>query len=193
MQTINKYVQKGIFIIKIRYLNKFYSFCRILTYKLIGMKVGKKTLMSKILTTFPNQVSIGKNCILEENVYFKYDGIWKDSKSIVICDDVFIGRGCEFNISEGIKIGKKAMIASGCYFIDHDHGISLSKPMNYQSPNIKPILIEEEVWLGVNVIVLKGVKIGKGAVVGAGSLVLRNIPENEIWGGVPASFIKKRI
>jgi acetyltransferase-like isoleucine patch superfamily enzyme len=160
--------------------------------RLAGMKIGKGTYFSKINVTWPHQVSIGFKCILEHGVYFKFDGVWSKGPYILIEDEVFIGAYCEFNINGGIKIGKKAMIASGCKFIDHNHGMSLEISMNEQRPAIKQISIGEEVWLGVNVIVLKGVTIGKGAVIGAGSVVTRNIPPNEVWAGVPAIFIKNR-
>lgn len=190
---LNYFIQQSLFIIRFRYLKKGMNYFNIQWLKLAGMKIGKGTYLPKLMVTWPNQVSLGTNCILEHGVYFKFDGIWSVGPSIIIDDEVFIGAYCEFNISEGIKIGKKAMIASGCKFIDHDHGTSIDRSMNEQKPIVKPIIIEEEVWVGVNCVILKGVTIGKGAVVGAGSLVLKNIGKNEIWGGVPAVFIKKRI
>lgn len=186
-------LQQSIFIVRFRYLRKGFSYMGNLWLLFCGMKIGKGTFIPNIRITWPHQVSIGKNCIVEHAVYFKYDGIWSKGPSIIIGDDTFIGAGCEFNISGGIQIGKRAMIASGCKFIDHDHGTSLKMPMNDQRPVIKQILIAEEAWLGANVVVLKGVQIGKGAVIGAGSLVLKNVGENEIWGGVPARLISKRI
>lgn len=61
--------------------------------------------------------------------------------------------------------------------------------MNLQ-PNVNsPIMLEEDVWLGVDVVVLKGVRIGQGAVVGAGAVVTKSIGPREIWGGVPAKKI----
>ena len=55
-----------------------------------------------------------------------------------------------------------------------------------------PITIRDEAWLGTHVVVLPGVTIGKGAIIGAGSVVTHDIPDWEIWGGVPARFIKLR-
>ena len=190
---LNYFIQQSLFIIRFRYLKKGMNYFNTQWLKLGGMKIGNRTYLPKLMVTWPHQVAIGANCILEHGVYFKYDGIWSAGPSIFIQDEVFIDAYCEFNISEGIKIGKKAMIASGCKFIDHDHGTSIKTSMNGQKPIVKPIIIEEELWLGANVVVLKGVQIGKGAVVGAGSLVLKDIGINEIWGGVPAVFIKKRI
>jgi len=184
--------QQSIFVLRTRYIKKFRGLLRRQLLVAAGMKIAKGCEIPKLHVTWPHQVTIGKNCILEHDIYFKYDGIWSPDSSIIIEDDVFIGSGCEFNISGRIQIGKRAMIASGCKFIDHDHGTKLNMPMNFQPPIIKSIFIGEQCWLGVNVIVLKGVKVGDGAIIGAGSLLLRDVGVNEIWGGVPAKLIGKR-
>jgi acetyltransferase-like isoleucine patch superfamily enzyme len=54
-----------------------------------------------------------------------------------------------------------------------------------------PIIIGEYVWLGVNVVVLAGVKIGDGAVLAAGSVVTKSVPSGQLWGGVPARLIRE--
>ena len=58
---------------------------------------------------------------------------------------------------------------------------------------MEEIVIEDDVWIGTQSIILKGVTIGKGSIVGAGSLVNRSIPGNEIWAGSPAKFIRHRV
>jgi acetyltransferase-like isoleucine patch superfamily enzyme len=156
------------------------------------MKIGKGSKIPSVSVTWPHQVFIGANCIFEPGIFFKYDGIWKKEASIIIEDEVFVGSNCEFNISGKIRLGKKTMIASGCKFIDHDHGMSINEPMNLQVQRIEPIDIGEEVWIGANSIVLKGVTIGRGAVIAAGSVLTRNVGEYEIFGGVPAKLIKRR-
>ena len=157
-----------------------------------GMNIGKGTFLPKLYITWPHQVIIGKNCNLEHGIYFKYDGIWSKGPSIIIDDNVFIGSTCEFNINCGIKIGSYSNIASGCRFVDHDHGIKSGLPIGGQASVKKEIILEEDVWLGCNVVILKGVNIGKGAIVGAGAVVTKSIPSQEIWAGVPARFIAKR-
>jgi acetyltransferase-like isoleucine patch superfamily enzyme len=156
------------------------------------MKVGSKTLIPKVYITWPQQIAIGKNCTLEQNIYFKFDGIWKPGPSIVIGNHVFVGFGCEFNIRASIVVGDHSLIASGCKFIDHDHGIQQGELMRKQHGPEQPIEIGSDVWLGCNIVVLKGVNIGDGAVVAAGAVVTKSIPRNEIWGGVPAKKIGDR-
>jgi acetyltransferase-like isoleucine patch superfamily enzyme len=119
------------------------------------MKIGKGTCLPKIFVTWPHKISIGKNCRLEHHIYFHHDGIWSAGYSIEIGDNVFIGSGCEFNIICGVKIGKYSNIASGCKFIYHDHGYGMGKLIGSQPPVKKEIILEDDVWLGCNVVVLK--------------------------------------
>lgn len=66
-------------------------------------------------------------------------------------------------------------------------------PSNFVDKEVDFPIIEDGVWIGANVVVLRGVRIGEGAIIGAGAVVNKDIPPFEIWGGVPAKFIKKRI
>ncbi|OKS85137.1 acyltransferase [Mucilaginibacter polytrichastri] len=187
-----KLVQKVFFILISRYLYNFLSWFRKLWYHMQGMYVGHNTYLPSIKITWPHQVVIGDNCSLEQGIYFKFDGIWKQGPSIIIKNNVFIGAGCEFNIRKEIVIGDNSLIASGCKFIDHDHGTSLSSPMHKQQGPEKAILIGNDVWLGCNVVVLKGVEIADGVIVAAGAVVTKDIPPYEIWAGIPAKKISQR-
>jgi acetyltransferase-like isoleucine patch superfamily enzyme len=184
--------QKICFVLKCRYFSKWKGLVRNLYYRILGMKLYQNTYLPNIFVTWPHKVSIGKNCRLEHHIYFKHDGIWSSGHSIVIGDNIFIGSGCEFNIKERITIGNNSLIASGCRFIDHDHGLQKYQLMRSQEGVIKEIKIGNDVWLGCNVIVLKGVEIGEGAVVASGAVVTKSIPPYEIWGGIPAKKIGVR-
>ena len=158
------------------------------------MQIGRGTLLPRVHVTWPHQVSLGADCHLEHDVYFKYDGIYAPGPSICIGDRVFLGFGCEFNARRRIEIGVDSLIGSGCKFIDHDHGIVRGAiPMREQTDGAEAeIILGADVWLGANVIVLKGVHIGRGAIVAAGAVVTKDIPEFEIWGGVPAIRLGER-
>ena len=166
---------------------------RRLWWQMQGARFGAGTGVPRLAMTWPHQVAIGARCILEDDVFFKYDGWWQPGPSICLADRVFVGRGCEFNIRNHIQIGSDSLIASGCKFIDHDHAMAINAgPMNRQPCPDAPIVLEEDVWLGVNVVVLKGVTIGRGAVIGAGAIVTKSIPPYEIWVGVPARKVGDR-
>ena len=163
-------------------------------WRLQGMQIAAGTLLPKARVTWPHQVSLGANCTLEHDIYFKYDGIWAPGPSIVLRDRVFVGFGCEFNVRRRLDIGSDCLIASGCKFIDHDHGTARRDiPMREQADGAEAgIVLEEDVWLGVNVVVLKGVRVGRGAIVAAGAVVTRDVAPYEIWGGVPARKLAER-
>ena len=152
-----------------------------------GAKIGHGTrIPPRTQSTWPHQIQLGACCILQSDIFFNYDHYWTPGPSIRLGSRVFVGRGVEFNIQGGIEIGDETLIASGCIFVDHDHGRQCKEPMNRQESVIQPISIGRNVWIGANAVVLKGVTIGEGAVVAAGAVVTKAIPAGEIWGGVPA-------
>lgn len=165
---------------------------RKLWWRAQGLAIGRTTL-PRCSFSWPHKVRIGDDCRLEEDIAFRHDGIWSAGTSIMIGDRVFLGRGVEFNVCERVSIGADALIGAGCKFIDHDHGYAdPGVPMAMQPCPSAAIAVEEDAWLGANVIVLKGVRIGRGAIVAAGAVVTRSVPPGEIWGGVPAKKIGAR-
>lgn len=94
--------------------------------------------------------------------------------------------------AEKIIIGRNCLIASHVFISDENHGIKINNiPYACQPLITKPIEIGNNVWLGEKVIVLPGVHIGENSIIGAGSVVTNNIPENSIAVGNPAHVIKK--
>lgn len=156
-----------------------------------GAHIGRGTWVPPGRITWPHQLRIGADCVLEDDLYFKFDGVYCRGPAIVIGAHVFIGRGCEFNIRRGISVGDHSAIASGCKFVDHDHGIT-GERIDETPGTESEIAIGAHVWLGCNSVVLKGVNIGSSAVVAAGAVVTRSIPTMEIWAGVPARCIGVR-
>ncbi len=95
---------------------------------------------------------------------------------------------------ESIVIGKGCLIAANCQIIDgNGHDISFSNVENRINTKgtSKPVIIEDNVWIGANSFVLPGVTIGRGSVISANSVVVKNIPPMVIAGGNPAIIIKK--
>jgi len=92
-----------------------------------------------------------------------------------------------------IEIGCDVQIAANCAFYSYDHGFRPGELIRKQPLQTKGgIVVEDDAWLGVGVIVLDGVKIGKGAVIAAGSVVKHSVPDDAIVAGVPARIIKMR-
>jgi len=106
--------------------------------------------------------------------------------------------GCSFatlSSRSSITIGHYVFIGANTKIYDHDfHPVSSELRRSGKERDYivaKPVVIEDDVFIGAESIILKGVTLGKGAVVAAGSVVTKDIPAGEIWGGNPAKFIKK--
>ena len=156
---------------------------------------------------------LGKNVYLgDNNVISRGHGggeVWLEDR-VQIYGDTFIetGAGGSIRIGEGthiqpgchlhayieeINIGRQVEIAPGCGFYCYDHGIEPGIPIMEQPLTSKGgIIIGDGAWLGYRATVLQGVKIGAGAVIAAGSVVVRDIPDNAIAAGVPAKVIRYR-
>ncbi len=186
-------LQKLIFRFRRHYVPLTSSALRSWYWRLLGMEVGKGTRMAKITVTWPHKIALGERCSLEQGVYFNAAGGHSGGVTIAIGAGTFIGSGCEFNGIESIRIGQTCLIASGSRFIDHNHGTDLGSPMKLQPEVSAPILVGSDVWIGTNCIVLKGVTIGDGAIVAAGSVVTKPVEAYTIVGGVPARLIRSRL
>lgn len=91
-----------------------------------------------------------------------------------------------------ITIGRQVYIGAGCKIYDTDfHSVHHEERIVNANTRVAPVTIEDEVFIGAHSIILKGVTIGRGAVIGAGSVVAKNIPPGEIWAGNPVRFIRK--
>ena len=89
-----------------------------------------------------------------------------------------------------ITLGKNVHITDGVKFITHDGGVLLFRKDIPDLEITKPIIIGNDVYIGNNVILLPGIKIGSKVVIGAGAVVTKDIPDNSVVAGVPARIIK---
>lgn len=134
--------------------------------------------------------SVGQGVKLCEGGAFTY-------RTISIGDDVFIGRNCCFQSEHGeINIGSHVMFGPGVNIHGGNHDIALGPtPMKARQKTAgqdAPVTIGSDVWIGANAIILTGVSIGDGAVVAAGAVVTKSVPENAVVAGVPAKVIRYR-
>ena len=107
--------------------------------------------------------------------------------NIEIGKNVFINSGCCFQDQGGIEIGDDVLIGQQVVLATLNHDLNPNDRANMQPA---PIKICDKVWIGAHATILAGVTIGKGAVVAAGAVVTKDVPENTVVGGVPAKIIK---
>ena len=117
-----------------------------------------------------------------------------DGGRVEIGDETYIHPRCILSGYKGsIVIGKSVQVAANCAFYPYNHGVTPGIPMDRQPlTSSGDVIVGDEAWIGTAVIILDGVRIGKGAVIGAGSVVTRDIPDNAIACGVPAKVVKMR-
>jgi len=112
---------------------------------------------------------------------------------ITICDNVGISNSL-FYARESITVEENVLIGGGCQFFDTDfHSLNFEDRVFNGDNNVNnsPICIKKGAFIGASTIVLKGVTVGERSIVAAGSVVTKNIPADEIWGGSPAKMIRK--
>jgi acetyltransferase-like isoleucine patch superfamily enzyme len=175
--------------------------------------LSSRGFISHTVTMHGERIKTGKNVFIDDRVLIYQEPhagpveladrvkIHEDTHILVgrggsvnIGADTSIHRGCQIeSYQASINIGCRVEIAPRCAFQSFDHGMAPEVPISKQPLTTKgPIIIEDDAWLGYGVIVLSGVSIGKGAVIGAGSVVTRDVPAGAIAVGVPARVVRMR-
>lgn len=150
-------------------------------------------------------LNIGKNCIVDGTFVFE-----SEEGKITIGDHCYIG-GSTFISRQSISIGSNVTIAWGCTIYDHDshsidhmerrkdiddelrdirNGVCFIENKSWDVVKSSAITICNDAWIGMNCIILKGVTIGEGAIVGAGSVVTKDVPAWTVVAGNPAKIVK---
>lgn len=158
--------------------------------RLQNLTVGKKVKIHKnvSLKNQKGKITIKDGVTLNENVYLN-----------ATKGDIFIDEGSEINIysildaTGGISIGKDVLMGHGVKLISYSHYFSnTNQTIKSQGISKDKITIEDNVWIGANSVILSGVKISKGSVIGAGSIVTKDTEPNSINFGVPCKKYKDR-
>jgi acetyltransferase-like isoleucine patch superfamily enzyme len=158
------------------------------------LQLGANVFIGDRVTIFQDRE--GGKVILDDRVHLYGDTYIQTgcAGTVTIGKDTHIQPRCQISgYKAPIIIGSKVQIAPHCAFYPYAHGIEPERPIQGQPLTTKGgIVIEDDVWLGYRVIVLDGVRIGRGAVVGAGSVVTKDIPPGAIAVGAPARVVKMR-
>lgn len=134
------------------------------------------------------RVALGERCRLGRGVYLETTGEGK----ITLGENVRVNAGCFIVSYEEVSIGRDCLIGEYVSIRDADHGIEPDRPIRTQPHISAPIEIGRDVWIARGSVILKGVRIGDGAVVAANSVVTKDAPSMAVVGGVPARVIKWR-
>lgn len=161
--------------------------------RLKGAKFGKNSFIGPgydWLAVRLRGVIVGQNVMIGRNAWIQVAD--DDLKAeITIGDGTNIGRNVTITAKKKITIGKKCLFSYGVSIMDHDHKFSRSiSPMDSGLTEGQPIIISDNCFIGARSFILKGVKLGRHCVVGAGSVVTKSFPAYSIIAGSPARLIK---
>jgi acetyltransferase-like isoleucine patch superfamily enzyme len=176
-----------------RVIEGFKSRWRNLYYRTLGVKLHGYVWMRQIeIPRNFSDIEIESPCALDCGVTLLCSGDPLPHPKIYIGAHAYINRNTFLDAILSLTIGNHCAIGPGCYITDHDHGLDPTLTPLGQPMVAKPTKIGDRVWIGANVTILKGVTIGNDTIVGAGSVVTKDLPEMAIAVGVPAKVIKYR-
>ena len=174
-----------------------FNFTQLCTHN-VSLGKGVK-INGKIRIYGTGSLMIGDNVVI--NSHLKYNPIGGQSGCTFLLEEgatVIIGEGAGISNAaicsrERIEIGREVYIGGDCRLYDTDfHSIKREFRINEHDNDVhsRPIQIKDGAFIGASCIILKGVTIGENSVVGAGAVVACDIPDNQIWAGNPAKYIK---
>ena len=133
---------------------------------------------------------IGPWVLIEPGCWF---ALYPETAELQIGEGTIINLGCMIAATERISIGRHCMFANYCFVADADHRYDdASLPVTWQGMQPKgPVTIEDNCWFGTNCVVTGGVTIGERTVIGANSVVTRDLPAGVIAAGAPARVIRE--
>jgi acetyltransferase-like isoleucine patch superfamily enzyme len=170
MHGLGNYIRHGIFTTLYAFFKNasfpFFNYFRFAIVKLFAKKIQSTYIADGVTFWFPWNISIGRRSSLNQGVIIDGTG------------------GVE--IGDGVRIAAYTMINTA------DHEMGAGDMIVEQGFVVGKVIIEDDVWIGANVMINKAVRIGKGSVIGAGSVITKSIPPYSIAAGVPCKVISSR-
>jgi acetyltransferase-like isoleucine patch superfamily enzyme len=188
-------------------------FLRSRLYPLVLGRVGRNVVFGVNVTIrHPHKIHIGDNVVIDDQCCLDAKG--SDNRGISIGEGVFVGRNtilsckngdividdranigfnCEIFSASRVRVGKSILMAAYTYLVGGDHLYDrVDIPVLEQGRTARGIDVDDNVWLGTHVVVTDGSRIGRDAIVGAGAVVVGEIPDFAIATGIPAKVIRDR-
>jgi acetyltransferase-like isoleucine patch superfamily enzyme len=182
-------------------------------YPLLLGSVGRNVVFGVHVTVrHPHKITIGDNVVIDDGCCLDAKGT--DNRGITIASGVFVGRNtilsckngdividehanlgfnCEIFSASRVRVGKHILMAAYTYLVGGDHLYDRTDiPVLQQGRTARGIDVGDGAWLGTHVVVTDGSTIGRDAIIGAGAVVVGEIPEFAIAAGIPARVLRDR-
>ncbi|WP_437276287.1 acyltransferase [Sorangium sp. So ce375] len=135
-------------------------------------------------------IILGDNVVLDGKINFVFAARFCDRPTLRIGDNTGIGHGCRIIVGKSITIGKDCRIAGSVFILDSSGHPSDPEARKLGLPpsndEVRPVVIEDNVWIGARAMIFPGVTVGEGSVVSAGSIVMADVPPYTVVAGNPA-------
>jgi len=188
-------------------------FLRSKLYPLLLGACGRNVAFGQnVVLRHPQKIRLGSNVVIDDNCLLDAKGV--DNRGIDVKDGVFIGRNtilsckngnidvdeganlgfnCEIFSAGDVKVGKHVMLAAYVYLVGGEHLHDRADlPVSQQGRRSRGIVVSDGAWLGTHAVVDDGVRIGVNAIIGAGGVVLEDVPDYHVAAGVPARSLRDR-
>ena len=154
-----------------------------------SLNIGSNVVISALSK---DGVIIGDNVTIKDNTIIECTAVLRSiADGMRIGNNVGISQNCFFAARAKIEIGNDVIIGPGVSMFSENHNYKdVGTPIRLQGENRKGIVVEDDVWIGANATVLAGVRIGRHSVIGAGSVVVRDVAPYSVYAGTPAKLIK---
>jgi len=139
------------------------------------------------------RMSVGSGVFVGAGCWFQVLEGESDGVALSIGDGSAIAGYCVLSAAASIRLGRDVALARNVYIADHTHAYDdPTRPIHAQGiTQVKPVEIDDGAWLGENVVVLPGVRIGRGSVVSANAIVTKDIPDHALAIGAPARVVRR--
>lgn len=171
-----------------KYLKVMYTLSRFLLFKIkYGADISYSLLQRKIGSRLDivlkrgGSLTMGSNNNIRKDCHF----IANDGGKIIIGSNNFFNYNVSITSLSKVQIGDRCKIANNVVIIDHDHDFRNGN----KGYKLGDVIIGNDVWIGANVTILRGVSIGNGAVVAAGAVVTKDVLDESVVAGVPATTL----
>lgn len=167
----------------VRYFRREFHL-RVIKY-IYGIRIGDKChIGSGLRFIYPQNITIGNSTTIAENTR-----LWSEKANgrLIVQDGVSVARDCVLDFSGGLILEENSLPSEGVIVYTHDHG---HDPRS--KPSASPLIIGKNSWIGVRAIILPSVsRIGERALIGAGAVVTKDVPDGGIFVGASGRFIQK--